>query len=118
MSRQHKISIKILILDHMASGFRFHLVLHIPTSGRIHPISLEKELIPPPLSHLCRIRPIDTENKLMFARAEEGGKWAKWVKVSGRYRLLVMGGINRGSKRYSVKNIVNYIVIALCGDRW
>lgn len=81
----------------MAPGFRFHLVLHIPPSERIHPISLEKELIPPPLSHLCRIRPIDTENKLMFARAEEGGKWAKWVKVSGRYQLLVMGGISHGS---------------------
>ena len=32
-------------------------------------------------------RLINTENKLMIIRGERGGRWAKWVKGSGRYRL-------------------------------
>lgn len=35
-----------------------------------------------------RIRPINTENKLMVAREEEGG--TKWLKKSGRHRLPVI----------------------------
>ena len=34
-----------------------------------------------------RNRPINVENKLVVARGRRGGGWAKWVKVSGRYRL-------------------------------
>ena len=30
-----------------------------------------------------RIRPINTENKLMVARGERVGLWAKWVKGVG-----------------------------------
>lgn len=52
----------------------------------------------------------------MFARVEESEKRTTWVKVSGRYRLLVMEGISHGSKRYSIRSIVNYIVIVLYGD--
>lgn len=65
-----------------------------------------------------RDRLIDTENKLMGARGEEGGRWAKWVKGSGRDRLPVMERINHGNKSHSIGSIVHDIVIALYSDRW
>ena len=37
-----------------------------------------------------RIRPINTENKLLVARGEVGGGMGKMGKVEWRYRLLVM----------------------------
>jgi len=58
------------------------------------------------------------ENKLMVARVEGVGRWAKWVKEGGRYRPPVMERISHRDKRYSVRNIVSGIVIALYGDRW
>lgn len=45
-------------------------------------------------------------------------KWAKWVKGSGGYRLPVTEYINHETKKHSVENIVNDIVITLYGDRW
>jgi len=37
-----------------------------------------------------RNRPKNTENNLMVARGEEVGEWAKQMKKSRRYKLLVM----------------------------
>ena len=54
-------------------------------------------------------RPINTENKLIVARREEGGGMAKWVKGSETYRLPVMEWVSQGNKRHSIGNIVNAI---------
>ena len=37
-----------------------------------------------------RIRPINTENKLIVARGKRGGRRAKCMKGTGRHRLPVM----------------------------
>ena len=38
-------------------------------------------------------------------------EWGKWVKRSGKYRLLVMEEISHRNERYNIGNIVNGIVI-------
>lgn len=40
------------------------------------------------------------------------------MKESGRSRLPLMEGISHGTKRHSMGNIVNNIVIVLNGDKW
>jgi len=65
-----------------------------------------------------RNRHINIENKLMVARGQEEGGWAKRMKGSEKYRLPVMERIIHGDKRHSIGNRVNGVVIVLYGDRW
>ena len=65
-----------------------------------------------------RNRPITTDNKLMFARGEGGGRWAKWMKGDGRYRLPNNGMSKYGNKRLSIGNRVKNTGRAVYGDRW
>ena len=48
---------------------------------------------------------INTENKLMVARREEGRDQAKWGKGSGKYRLEK----NHRNKRHSIGNVVKVL---------
>ena len=64
-----------------------------------------------------RVRPINTENKLMVARREGNEGMGKMSEGEWNYRLPVMR-LSRGNKRHSTGNIVNDIVIVLYSDRW
>lgn len=46
------------------------------------------------------------------------GKWTKWVKGSGRYKIPVMEWISQGDERYSIRDVVYDIIIGFHGDRW
>ena len=61
-----------------------------------------------------RNRPINTENTLIVAREKGVGRWAKWVKESGRYRLPVTALISHGDERYSIRNPVNDNGVVWC----
>lgn len=60
----------------------------------------------------------DTENKLMLNRWEGcGGEWVK--KVKGIKEVQIAGyKISHGAVKYSVRNIVNNILINIYGARW
>ena len=46
------------------------------------------------------------------------GGWAKWVKGSGSYRLVVMGGIGLGNERHSTGDRADGFGRELHGSRW
>ena len=49
--------------------------------------------------------------KVIISIVLEGWEQAKWEKVTGRYKLPVVGCISHGNKRYNIGNIVNSIVL-------
>ena len=62
------------------------------------------------------MRSADIKKKLIVSRGEGNGGWAKWMKVSGRYRTLVIEQVSHGNKRHSIGNILSGIIITLYGD--
>ena len=64
-------------------------------------------------------------NRLKYREQTGGGQrgggrrgWAKQVKGMKRHKLAVMKQVSHRDEKYSLGNIVNNIVIMLCGDRW
>lgn len=51
-----------------------------------------------------RIRPINTEKKLMVAIGEGVGVWAKWVKWRGRCRPPVTERASQGNLKTTKQN--------------
>ena len=56
----------------------------------------------------------DTENKLVVARGEAGGRMGEGMK---RFSLLTIKQIRHGKVTYSIRNTVSNTVISLCADR-
>ena len=61
-----------------------------------------------------RNRPIDTENRLMVARGEGVERLCEKGLRSTNWQLQNC----HGDVKYSTGNIVNNIVITMCGARW
>lgn len=63
-----------------------------------------------------RISPVNTENKLMNARGEEGGGMGKMGEGETEIQASSCG-LSHWDKRHSIRERVNDTVIALYGDR-